>query len=171
MSRFEPSHMVLMGVASCGKSSVGAELSERIEVPYQDGDDLHSIASVAKMREGTPLTDADRWPWLERCGQALAARPRGLILGCSALRRSYRDRLRGCSGRPDLLFVHLSGDQVLLHRRMGERQGHYMPLTLLRSQLTTLELPDKDENALTVDIDRPVPDIVSAIVRHLDPSA
>ena len=167
MSRSDPLHLVLMGVAGCGKSSVGAELSARTGIPYMDGDDLHSAANVAKMRRGTPLTDADRWPWLERCGQALGRHPRGLILGCSALRRAYRDVLRQNSGLPDLLFVHLDGSEELLHRRMGERQSHYMPLTLLQSQLATLERPSGDENAITVDIEKPVADIAALILRRL----
>lgn len=159
--------MVLMGVAGCGKSSVGAELSRRIGLPYLDGDDLHDPASVAKMRQGTPLTDEDRWPWLERCGQALADHRGGLILGCSALRRAYRDRLRVGSGLSGLMFVHLAGDHALLQRRMAQRQGHYMPPALLQSQLETLEPPGADEPGLTVDIDRPVPAIVDEILRAL----
>lgn len=164
MSLRDPLHLVLMGVAGCGKSSVGAELSARTGLPYLDGDDLHDPPSVAKMRAGTALTDADRWPWLERCGRALADRPQGLILGCSALRRSYRDRLRGSSGLPQLLFVHLAGSEALLHRRMAQRTGHYMPPALLQSQLETLEPPAADECAVTVDIDRPVSEIAAAIL-------
>lgn len=156
-----------MGVAGCGKSSVGAALSELTGLPYLDGDTLHSHANVAKMRQGTPLTDADRWPWLERCGHALAQHSNGLILGCSALRRSYRDRLRQVSGMGDLLFVHLSGDQALLHDRMSARQGHYMPASLLRSQFAALELPGEDEVALTVAIDQPVTRIAKVIEAHL----
>lgn len=167
MSRFEVAHLVLMGVAGCGKSSVGAALSGLTGLPYLDGDTLHSPANVARMRQGTPLTDADRWPWLERCGRALAQHPGGLILGCSALRRSYRDRLRQVSGMGDLLFVHLSGDQALLHDRMSARQGHYMPASLLRSQFAALELPGEDEIALTVATDRPVTRIAKVIEAHL----
>lgn len=155
--------MVLMGVAGCGKSSVGAALAARTGLPYRDGDDLHSTESIALMRAGTPLTDADRWPWLDRCGQALADSPRGLILGCSALRRAYRDRLRRCADMPDLLFVHLAGDEALLARRMAVRQGHYMPTVLLQSQLATLEPPDRDERALTVGIDAALDAIVAEI--------
>lgn len=164
MSPSGPLHMVLMGVAGCGKSSVGAELSARTGLPYLDGDDFHDPLNVAKMRAGTALDDADRWPWLERCGRALADHPHGLILGCSALRRSYRDRLRSSSGLRELLFVHLAGSEALLHRRMAQRTGHYMPLALLQSQLDTLEPPAADERAVTVDIDRPVPEIAAAIL-------
>lgn len=158
--------MVLMGVAGCGKSSVGEELSARTGLPYRDGDDLHDPASVAKMRAGTPLDDADRWPWLDRCGRALADHPGGLILGCSALRRAYRDRLRASAGMADLLFVHLAGGRTLLERRMAARQGHYMPPALLQSQLDTLEPPAPDEHALTVDIDQPLSAIAAAILAH-----
>lgn len=169
MYRSDPLHLVLMGVAGCGKSSVGAELAARTGLSYLDGDDLHDPASVAKMRAGTPLTDADRWPWLDRCGRVLADHPQGLILGCSALRRVYRDQLRDSAGLPDLLFVHLAGDRALLERRMALRQGHYMPPALLQSQLDTLEPPDAEEHALTVDIGQPIPAIIAAVLAHSRP--
>lgn len=168
MSRSELTHLVLMGVAGSGKSSVGAALSALTGLPYRDRDDLHSADNVAKMRVGTPLTDEDRWPWLERCGQVLAQHPEGLILGCSALRRVYRDRLRSGAGMPRLLFVHLSGIEALLAERMGARQGHYMPPALLQSQLATLEPPTAKENALTVSIDQPVEAIAAEIVAQAD---
>ncbi len=98
--------IVLMGVAGCGKSSVGAALSERLGIPYRDGDDLHPPANVAKMAAGTPLGDADRWPWLDRVAAVLAAGA-PVIVGCSALRRAYRDRLRNGAGAP-VRFVHLA---------------------------------------------------------------
>lgn len=164
VSRSELRHLVLMGVAGCGKSSVGAALSALTGLPYLDGDDLHSPESVARMRAGTPLTDQDRWPWLGHCGRKLADHPKGLILGCSALRRAYRDRLRDSSGMPCLLFVHLTGDKALLAQRMQARQGHYMPPALLQSQLETLEPPTGDENALTVRIDQPVEAIAAEIM-------
>lgn len=160
-------HMVVMGVSGCGKSSVGAALSAQLALPYADGDDLHPAENVAKMRQGIPLTDQDRWPWLDLCGQSLAAAPGGLILGCSALRRAYRDRLRAASGMGDLFFIHLTGSPALLHDRMSARQGHYMPASLLQSQLDALEPPGPGENAITIDIDQSVGAIARQVLDHL----
>lgn len=158
-----------MGVSGCGKSSVGARLAARTGLPYLDGDDLHPTENIERMRRGIPLGDADRWPWLERCGQALAAAPDGMILGCSALRRSYRDRLRQSSGMPDLFFVHLAGSHALLDRRLSARRGHYMPASLLDSQFDALEPPRNDENAVTIDIDRSPDAVAESVLRHIGP--
>lgn len=161
-----PIHLVVMGVSGCGKSSVGAALSSRLAIPYADGDDLHPAENVDRMRQGKPLTDQDRWPWLDHCGRALADAQDGLILGCSALRRVYRDRLRSASGMPDLFFIHLTGSHALLHKRMSARQGHYMPASLLQSQLDTLEPPGPDENAVAIDIDQSIQTIIrQSIIR------
>ena len=156
--------VVIMGVAGCGKSSVGAALSAALGVPYVDGDDLHPAANVDKMRRGVALTDEDRWPWL---GQVAACLQNSapVIVGCSALKRAYRDRIRaGVQG--EVAFVHLSGDRDLIAARMAQRQGHYMPLSLLDSQFAALEPPGQDE-AVTVTIDQPLPDIVAQILGHL----
>lgn len=154
--------IVLMGVAGCGKSSVGAALSDLLGIPYIDGDDLHPAANVEKMRAGHPLTDADRWPWLDACAATLA---RGeTILGCSALKRAYRDRLRGAGG---VTFVHLSGPRDLIAARMAQRSGHYMPLSLLDSQFAALEPPQADEAAITISIDQPTRSIAAAIAAQL----
>lgn len=157
-----PLTVVLMGVAGCGKSSVGAALSTLTGLPYIDGDDLHPPANVAKMAAGQPLTDADRWPWLDACTATLA---RGnIILGCSALKRAYRDRLRGAGA---VTFVHLFGPRDLIAARMAARQGHYMPLSLLDSQFAALEPPSADETALTIPIDQPTAAIAAAIAAQL----
>lgn len=162
--RAETGRIVLMGVAGCGKSSVGAALAQRMGLRYRDGDDLHPPENVAKMRAGTPLTDADRWPWLDAIALELHDDP-DLIVGCSALRRIYRDRLRaGAGGR--LRFVHLAGDKALIAARMQQRKGHYMPTTLLDSQFATLEPPDATE-ALTVTIDQPLPSLIDQIAAYL----
>lgn len=156
--------VVIMGVAGCGKSSVGAALSTALGVPYVDGDDLHPAANVDKMRRGLALTDEDRWPWL---GQVAACLQNSapVIVGCSALKRAYRDRIRaGVQGK--VAFVHLSGDRDLIAARMAQRQGHYMPLSLLDSQFAALEPPGPDE-AVTVTIDQPLPDIVAQILGRL----
>lgn len=156
--------VVIMGVAGCGKSSVGEALSRLLGIPYRDGDDLHTPQAVEKMRAGIPLTDDDRWPWLDRVALELdEAAP--VIVGCSALRRIYRDRIRAGAGGP-VQFVHLSGTRELIASRMASRTGHYMPLSLLDSQFAILEPPGTDE-ALTVDIDQPLEVLVDRIATAL----
>ena len=156
--------LVIMGVSGCGKSSVGARLAARLGLNYRDGDDLHPPENVAKMRAGMPLTDGDRWPWLDRVGQVfLAEAP--VIVGCSALKRAYRDRIRTAAGGP-VTFVHLAGSQEVIAARMALRQGHYMPLSLLDSQFAALEPPAAEE-AITVSIDQPLEALVADILRQL----
>lgn len=155
--------IVLMGVAGCGKSSVGAALSAALGLPYLDGDDLHPAANIAKMSRGEPLSDADRWPWLALVGQSL--RTPGIV-GCSALKRVYRELIdREASG--GVVFVHLSGARAVIEARMAARTGHFMPTTLLDSQFATLEKPGADENAVVVDIDQPLRAVVAQIVAGL----
>ena len=156
--------VVIMGVSGCGKSSVGAGLAARLGLNYRDGDDLHPPENVAKMRVGMPLTDADRWPWLDRVGQVLLAEA-PVIVGCSALKRAYRDRIRTAAGGP-VTFVHLAGSQEVIAARMALRQGHYMPLSLLDSQFAALEPPAAEE-AITVSIDQPLEALVADILRQL----
>lgn len=157
--------LVIMGVSGCGKSTVGEALAARLGLAYRDGDDLHPAANVEKMRAGQPLGDADRWPWLDRVATVLKDEA-PVIIGCSALRRSYRDRIRSGAGGP-VRFVHLSGQRDLIAARMAARAGHYMPLSLLDSQFATLEPPGPDE-ALTVDIDQPLPTLIDSILRSLE---
>ncbi len=156
--------IVLMGVAGCGKSSVGAVLAHRMGLRYRDGDDLRPPSSIDKMRRGIALADSDRWTWLDVIGQELRNN-KDLIVGCSALRRVYRDRLRTSSGKM-LHFVHLAGERAVIAARMQQRTGHYMPLSLLDSQFATLEPPGADE-AFTVNIDQPLDWIVDQIAEHL----
>jgi len=156
--------VVIMGVSGCGKSSVGAGLAARLGLNYRDGDDLHPPENVAKMRAGMPLTDADRWPWLDRVGQVLLAEA-PVIVGCSALKNAYRDRIRTAAGGP-VTFVHLAGSQEVIAARMALRQGHYMPLSLLDSQFAALEPPAAEE-AITVSIDQPLEALVADILRQL----
>lgn len=153
-----------MGVAGCGKSSVGAALAPLLGAAYRDGDDLHPAVNIAKMSAGVPLTDADRWPWLSRVGQALAAAP--LIIGCSALKRSYRHHIRAKAGGP-VIFVHLAGTRAVIEARMAARTGHFMPTTLLDSQFATLEPPGAEEQALTIDIDQPFDAVIADILARL----
>jgi carbohydrate kinase (thermoresistant glucokinase family) len=147
--------IVVMGVSGCGKSSLGEALAHRFGLPFIEGDALHPPENVAKMAGGTPLTDEDRWPWLARVGQALAAPEGGAVASCSSLKRVYRDVLRREAGE-DVIFVHLHGSRELLLSRMKHRPGHFMPASLLDSQLATLEVPGPDENAIPVDCAEPL---------------
>lgn len=156
--------IVLMGVAGCGKSSVGAALAALIGAEFIDGDDLHPAENITKMRRGEPLADADRWPWLARVG-AVLAQP-GKIVGCSALKHTYRARIARSAGGP-VWFVHLVGSKALIAARMAARPGHFMPLALLDSQFATLEPPGPDEHAISVSIDQPMAALVSEIVAKL----
>jgi len=158
-----PLRLVVMGVSGCGKSTVGHALAQRLAVEMIDGDDLHLPESVARMRAGQPLEDADRWPWLDRIGQRLAGSSTGLIVACSALRRSYRDRIRRQA--PGVRFIFLDGPFELIAQRVAQRTGHYMPATLLESQFSTLERPDAQEaDVVRLTIDRPVQELTEAAV-------
>ena len=148
-----------MGVSGSGKSAVGEALAARLGVPYQDGDDLHPVENVAKMSRGEPLDDTDRHPWLERVGGWLAEHGDGGVIACSALRRRYRDQLRGHC--PDVDFLHLDGSAELITERQAGRPGHFMPASLLPSQFLTLEPLAPDEVGVAVDIDQPVDAIVA----------
>lgn len=160
-----PLRVILMGVAGCGKTSVGEGMAPLLGADYRDGDDLHSPESVEKMRRGEALTDEDRWPWLVRVGKALAdSAP--LILGCSALKRRYRDHIRAYADGP-VIFVHLEGSRAVIAARMQARQGHYMPPSLLDSQFAALEPPGPDEGAVSVDIDQTLEAVVAAIMAQL----
>ncbi len=154
---------VVMGVSGCGKSSVGAAVAERLGIGYIDGDDLHPPENIAKMSRGEPLTDSDRAPWLASVGQRLAAIDGSVIIGCSALKRAYRDIIRERAGEP-VCFLHLEGSRETLSERMAKRSGHFMPVSLLESQLATLEAPGLDETAITADIDQPFEQLVDALV-------
>jgi gluconokinase len=148
-----------MGVASCGKTSVGEALAAALGAGFVEGDRLHPPANVAKMSTGNPLTDEDRWPWLDLVGEALAGE-NGTIASCSALKRAYRDRIRARAQRP-VAFVFLDGGRVVLQTRIAARKGHFMPASLLDSQLATLERPSADELARAFDIEQPVQLIVA----------
>jgi gluconokinase len=160
--------VVVMGVSGCGKSTVGRALAQRLGVHFVEGDALHSERNVAKMAAGTPLTDADRHGWLQSVAEQLSnptAARNGVVAACSALKRRYRDLLR--AGAPDLRFVFLHGDPALLARRLAVRTDHYMPPSLLQSQLATLEPPQPDEDAVTLDIDQPADRLVEAALQAL----
>lgn len=164
---------VIMGVAGCGKSLIGAALAPRINATYRDGDDLHPPENIAKMSRGEPLDDADRWPWLDRVADALVAATGPIIIGCSALKRVYRDRIRAIAGE-DVIFIHLSGARDLIEKRMATRDGHFMPVSLLDSQFAALQPPARDERHVSVDItgspDKVVARIIAALGSRSDPS-
>ena len=163
----QPRRFVIMGVSGCGKSSVGATLADRLAGVYIDGDDLHPAANIAKMSAGVPLTDADRWPWLDRVGECLAETEVTALIGCSALRRVYRDRIRAAVEGP-VRFIHLAGKKEIIAARLHARKGHFMPAALLESQFATLEPPAADEQAIAVDIDQPFDAVIAAIIAALE---
>lgn len=160
------SRMVLMGVAGCGKSSVGAALAQEMGASYIDGDDLHPASNVEKMTNGTPLTDDDRWPWLALVGESLGAAARPTIIGCSALKRSYRDAITAAAKTP-VQFIHLAGSRQVIESRMSARPSHFMPVSLLDSQFSTLEPLAHDEIGIEVDIDKPFDAVVAEICADL----
>lgn len=162
--------VVVMGVSGSGKSTVGAALADRLSWKFVDGDSLHPAANVAKMQAGQPLDDRDREPWLVAiAGQIDAWICHGTpgVITCSALKRRYRDRIIG--DRAHVRLVHLAGSREVIARRLSTRHGHFMPASLLDSQFATLEPPETEENAIAVDIDRPIISIVDRIVTSLSP--
>jgi len=164
-----PAAIVVMGVSGSGKTSVGELLGQRLGFPFIDGDDFHPPANVEKMSAGIPLTDEDRWPWLDILGAkigALARNEGGVIAAASSLRKVYRDRMTAAAGMP-VLFAHLDGPADIIAERMAKRTDHYMPLSLLDSQIATLEPPESEENALSVPIDGSVEEIVASILSAL----
>ena len=151
---------VVMGVSGCGKSRIGQDFATAEGLRFVDGDSLHPPANIAKMRRGEPLTDADRAPWLDKVGQVL--QQPGTVVACSALKRIYRDRIRAGAGVP-VTFLYLRGQRDTLLQRMADRPGHFMPVSLLDSQLATLEPPAADERHAVADI----AESPAAIVRQL----
>ena len=156
---------VVMGVASCGKTTVGELLAEKIGAHFIEGDRLHPATNVTKMSAGYPLNDEDRWPWLTAIGHALAGREAG-VASCSALRRKYREKIQQAAQRP-ICFIYLHGSKTLLAQRMENRHGHFMPPSLLDSQLQTLEPPGADEQALALDISMSIGDIAETARKWL----
>jgi gluconokinase len=167
----QPTRVVVMGVSGCGKSTVGTLLAARTGWPFLDADPLHPAANVAKMVRGEPLTDADRWPWLDLVASWIAERRQAGesgVIGCSALKRRYRDRLREAD--PGLRFAFLAGDRAILLARVAQRHGHFFPTRLLDSQLADLEPPTLDEHPIVVQIGQSPDAVVDAILVGLRPS-
>jgi gluconokinase len=167
-----PCALVVMGVSGSGKTTIADRLAERLGWPCEDGDKYHPKSNVEKMSAGHPLTDEDRWPWLnaiaDEIGRVCEARGH-VVVACSALKRTYRDVL--LRGRDDVRIVFLNGAQKLIAGRLALRKDHFMPPGLLDSQFRTLETPGPDENAIDVSIDASVDAIVDDIVRNLTPGA
>jgi carbohydrate kinase (thermoresistant glucokinase family) len=163
--------IVVMGVAGCGKSTIGERLADAMSGDFVDADTLHPAANKMKMASGQPLTDDDRWPWLNVVGGVFreAGAESATVVACSALRRVYRDLIRASAGRP-LVFVHLAGSTELHAERLDARAGHFMPPTLLTSQLSTLEPLEADEAGVIVDIADPPDRIIETVLRALSPT-
>ncbi|MFC4852939.1 gluconokinase [Actinophytocola glycyrrhizae] len=162
-------HVVVMGVAGSGKSTVARHLADVFGLRIAEADDFHPPANIAKMSSGEPLTDDDRWPWLEELARWTAdrlAEATSTVLACSALRRSYRDVLR--RPVPDTFFLHLHGEEELLHRRM-RRRDHFMPPALLRSQFETLEPLGPDERGFALDVAPEADELLRQAVRLVRP--
>ncbi|MFL0413988.1 gluconokinase [uncultured Sphingomonas sp.] len=162
--------IVVMGVSGSGKSTLGRLLADALGCPFLEGDEFHDAAAIAKMSAGQPLDDTDRWPWLDRVGHALgeAAATNGCaVAACSALRRSYRERLAAAAGG-HMRFILLDNDRDELVRRLSDRTDHYMPASLLNSQLATLERPTADEAVLTLRSSAAPPDLCRMALEWLD---
>lgn len=158
--------IVVMGVSGSGKSTVGERLGAALDLPFRDADEFHPPANIAKMTAEIPLEDADRWPWLDAIGAAIHDTAGGVVIACSALKRVYRDRIRAAAGRP-VTFVFLDGSKETVAARLGGRKGHFMPPSLLDSQLATLEPPAPDEDVIAVSIELPVEEEVRRVVEKL----
>ena len=161
----EPLYVVVMGVAGCGKSLVGAQLASRLGLPLIEGDDFHPDGNIEKMRQGVPLTDADRADWLQRLAQELRGQPQGAVLTCSALKRSYRDALRGAVPRLHFLHLALTPHQAL--ERVASRTDHFYPPSLVASQFEALEDPAGEEHVHGADATQHVDRIVEGAARWL----
>lgn len=157
---------IIMGVAGSGKSSIGQAVAQKINASYIDGDDFHPQSNIDKMASGDALTDEDRWPWLERVAKELANLNGVGLAGCSALKRKYREFLTQFAGE-SVQFVYLAGSKDLIAARMREREGHFMPTSLLDSQFAALEEPEKGENYISVDISGSMDQVVNSIVGSL----
>lgn len=163
-----PCALIVMGVSGSGKSTIGERLAERLAWSYEDGDKFHPASNVAKMSAGQPLTDNDRWPWLTAIADEIdrvCLAGQHAVIGCSALKRAYRDVL--VHGRSDVRIIFLNGTQALIASRLAQRKGHFMPPGLLESQFETLEPPHASEKPVTVSIDASVDAIVDHIVSQL----
>jgi gluconokinase len=160
--------LIVFGVSGAGKTTIGKLLAEELGWRFYEADDFHPRANIEKMRSGHPLTDEDRWPWLERLREQITrslAAKENVVLACSALKRAYRERLRVSD---DVKFVFLRGDYALIERQLRRRRGHFMNPALLQSQFADLEEPEPDEDAITIDLERAPEELVDEIKAKLD---
>jgi gluconokinase len=169
----QPKLIMVMGVSGSAKSTIAAKLAERLPAIYLDGDDYHPLENIAKMSRGEPLTDEDRWPWLSQVALAMASKTRTIdstnvtvVVACSALKLCYRQHLVATAGQ-EIVFIYLIGDEATIAQRMATRTGHFMPTSLLRSQLAIVEPPTEQENSVSVSIEKSTEEIVSDIVNKL----
>jgi gluconokinase len=164
--------IVVMGVAGSGKTTIASGLAETLGVPFVEGDSLHPPANVKKMAGGIPLTDEDRWPWLEAIGDRIEVERvtgHGVVVSCSALKHAYRDCLRK-QVHGTVQFILLDGTPELIGDRMRKRKGHFMPPALLDSQFATLEKPTADEHAVILDISHPIPALLAEAANSVIPA-
>lgn len=165
----QPLHVVVMGISGSGKTTIATRLAEQLGWTFGEADDFHPAANIEKMASGIPLTDQDRWPWLESMREWMTAQARAgssTVVTCSALRRSYRDVLTHAEGR--VRFVHLLGDAHLILERMKTRSGHFMPQSLLPSQLSTLEPLEPDEQGIRIENTGTPDEVTADIIKKLD---
>lgn len=168
MGDMTPSHLVVMGVSASGKTTVAEKLRDRTGWMFAEADDFHPRSNIEKMESGVPLTDEDRKPWLEALATWISGREKGgtsSVVTCSALKKSYRDILRGAS--ENVVFIHLHGDEETLSGRIEGRSGHFMPASLLESQLETLEPLEEDENGYTFNVVLPPDEIADEALRRV----
>jgi gluconokinase len=171
MQNQEKPLIVVMGVAGSGKTTIAANLAEKLGVPFVEGDSLHPPANVKKMSAGIPLTDEDRWPWLEAIGERMEVERttgHGVVVACSALKHVYRDCLRS-KVHGKVHFILLDGSHELISERMRRRKGHFMPPALLESQFATLEKPTPDEHAVLLNIAHAPSELVDEAARSITP--
>lgn len=161
-----PRLFIVMGVAGCGKSSIGDGVAKHFDAIFLEGDAFHPQSNIDKMSNGEPLNDDDRWPWLKIISQEMAAQDGVVFTGCSALKRSYREFITNQAGEP-VMFIYLDGSKELIAERMAQRTGHFMPTQLLNSQFDTLEIPSEDENKITVDISHSQTQVIENICEKL----
>jgi carbohydrate kinase (thermoresistant glucokinase family) len=163
--------IIIFGVSGAGKTTIGELLARELRWQFYEADDFHSPANIEKMRRGVPLTDDDRWPWLENLCELIkqcVAANENAVLACSALKRVYRKHLRVS---PDVKLVFLRGEYALINEQLRHRRGHFMNPGLLRSQFADLEEPQQDEEALTIELGRPPQELVNEIKKNLRPAS
>ena len=161
-----PRLKIVMGVCGSGKSTIAKQLAHTLGGGYLDADDYHPPVNIDKMSQGKPLTDYDRWPWLQHFAQAMAAQPCVTIGACSALTKAYREFLSNAAGEP-ILFIHLVGSKALISRRLESRENHFMPISQLDNQLKILETPGPEEIAVSIDISCSKEQIMTHILAKL----